>query len=79
MSVPTNIVEGCARNSERDYLHFLDVAIASASEVRYLIGLNSRLAILDNADHERLAGKYDELIRSVQKLLSSLRNPKSGA
>jgi len=38
VSVPTNIVEGCARNSQKDYLHFVDVAIASASEVRYLLG-----------------------------------------
>ena len=43
VSVPTNIVEGCARNSEKDYLHFVDVAIASASEVRYLLGLTTRL------------------------------------
>jgi four helix bundle protein len=79
VSVPTNIVEGCARNSERDYLHFVDVAIASASEVRYLLGLSARLGILQKADHEPLVHRYDDLIRSVQKLLSALRNPKPGA
>jgi four helix bundle protein len=81
VSVPTNIVEGCARNSERDYLHFLDVAIASASEVRYLLGLSARLGILEKAEQEPLVRKYDDLIRSVQKLLSSLRTrpPKAPA
>ena len=39
VSVPANLVEGCARRSERDYLHFVSIAISSASEVRYLIGL----------------------------------------
>jgi len=79
VSVPTNIVEGCARNSERDYLHFVDMAIASASEVRYLLGLSARLGILQKADQEPLVRRYDDLIRSVQKLLSTLRNPKPGA
>ena len=79
VSVPTNIVEGCARNSEKDYLHFIDVAIASASEVRYLLGLSARLGILQKADQEPLVRRYDDLIRSLQKLLSSLRNPKPGA
>ena len=73
VSVPTNIVEGCARNSEKDYLHFIDVAIASASEVRYLLGLSARLAILQKADQEPLVRRYDDLIRSLQKLLSLLR------
>ena len=79
VSVPTNIVEGCARNSERDYLHFVDMAIASASEVRYLLGLSARLGILKKADQEPLVRRYDDLIRSVQKLLTVLRNPKPGA
>ena len=79
VSIPTNIVEGCARNSEREYLHFVDVAIGSASEVRYLLGLSARLGILQKADQEPLVRRYDDLIRSVQKLLSALRNPKSEA
>lgn len=79
VSVPTNIVEGCARNSEKDYLHFVDVAIASASEVRYLLRLSGRLGILQKASEEALVRRYDDLIRSLQRLLSSLRNPKPGA
>jgi four helix bundle protein len=76
VSVPTNIVEGCARNSEKDYLHFVDVAIASASEVRYLLGLSARLGILQKTDDDPLVREYDDLIRSLQKLLTSLRRPK---
>ena len=78
VSVPTNIVEGCARNSEKDYLHFVDVAIASAAEVGYLLGLSARLGILQETDQGPLVRGYDELIRSLQKLLSALRNPKPG-
>jgi four helix bundle protein len=79
VSVPTNIVEGCARNSERDYLHFVAIAIASASEVRYLLGLSGRLGILQSVDQEPLVGGYDDLIRGLQKLLSVLRHPKPAA
>jgi four helix bundle protein len=79
VSVPTNIVEGCARNSEKDYLHFVDVAIASVSEVRYLLGLTTRLGILRSADEERLVSGYDDLVRSLQKLLSALRHPRPAA
>ena len=34
VSVPTNIVEGCARRSTRDSLHVLVIALGSASEVQ---------------------------------------------
>jgi hypothetical protein len=31
-----NIVEGCARDSEADYLHFLAIANASSRELEYV-------------------------------------------
>ena len=76
VSVPTNIVEGCARRTERDYLHYLDVALGSASEVRYLVGLAHRLDLLREADRDVLVQRYGELIRALQALIVALRDPK---
>ncbi len=72
VSAGTNIVEGCARRSLRDYVHFLWIAVASASEVRYLLGLAARLAFIEADDALLLAARYDELIRGTQKLIASL-------
>ena len=76
VSVPTNIVEGCARRTERDYLHFLDVALGSASEVRYLVGLAHRLGMLPQADRDEIVGRYTGLVRALQALIASLRDLK---
>ena len=74
VSVPANLVEGCARRSERDYLHFVGIAIGSASEVRYLIGLAVRLGFAIPADGERLKVGYSRIIRALQALVSSLNS-----
>ena len=72
VSVPVNIVEGCARRTTRDYLHFLSIALGSASETRYLLSLASRLSLLPAADVAALAPRYRELIRSLQRLIDAL-------
>jgi four helix bundle protein len=46
VSCASNIVEGCARTSESDYLHFLDIAYGSAREVAYQLSLARRLGML---------------------------------
>ncbi len=72
VSVPTNIVEGCARHSTRDYLQFMNIALGSASEARYLLDLSRRLGLVSSGDHERIEQLYNDIIPGLQKLLTTL-------
>lgn len=47
ISIPTNIVEGCSRDSNREHRHFLSIAFGSSREVIYLMELSVRLEMLD--------------------------------
>lgn len=69
VSVPTNIVEGSSRASLRDYVHFLRIAHGSANELRYLLGLVTRLGL---ADFRPLESASREIVLMLEKLTSSL-------
>ena len=72
VSVSTNIVEGCARRSESDYLRFLDIALSSANETDYLVDLCFRLSMLTEDAHQGCKKCSGPTVRSLQKLLNSL-------
>jgi four helix bundle protein len=72
VSIPTNIVEGSARRTTKDYVHFLVVALSSASELRYLLDLSKRLRILDVAEHRELDIRCGELLPALQGLIDAL-------
>ena len=75
VSIPSNIVEGCARNTEKDYLHFLDVAYGSLKELTYQISLAKRLDYLENADE--LENKAEETAKVLSGLINALRKPEA--
>ena len=79
VSVAANIVEGCARPTERHYLHFMSIAYASASEVAYLLRLAHRLDYLSAVDLESLEDPYDKLIRGMRNLIDRLKEQPQAA
>ena len=72
VSVATNIVEGCARRTTRDYLHFINIATGSAAETLYLLDLSTRLGFLRAEVYREFDQKYNQLLRGLQKLITSL-------
>ena len=59
VSIPTNIVEGCARRTRRDYGHLINLAHASAAEARYLLGLSRRLGYFPLISGNRMTSRID--------------------
>jgi four helix bundle protein len=57
LSVPTNIVEGCARESDKEFARFLEIAFSSLAETKYLIHFSSSLDYLSKELEAELRGK----------------------
>ncbi len=73
VSIPSNIVEGCARSSETEYIRFLEIAYGSAKEVEYQIGLSHRLGFLAEAPHQDLESRATESAKVLNGLIKALR------
>ena len=74
VSVPSNIVEGCARDSEADYLRFLNIAFGSLRELHYQLDLSKRLGFLPNEDSSLLEPTVVEAEKVLNGLIRALRD-----
>jgi four helix bundle protein len=71
-STPSNIVEGSARRTTADYLNFLYIALGSACEVKYLVGLATDLEFLSGPTIKLLADRCDHVVRQMERLVESV-------
>jgi four helix bundle protein len=68
ISVPSNIVEGCARESQGEYLRFLEIAFGSLRELHYQLSLAGRLGYTDNSS----VPECDSIMAETEKVLGAL-------
>src|SRR6267154_1052333 len=71
-SVPANIAEGSARNSKKDYLHFLYVARGSLTEAQYFIHLAHRLNYLNAPDADGLIAQTRRVFACPHGLIQAV-------
>jgi len=73
VSIPSNIAEGASRSSQKDFVHFLHIALGSASEIETQILIAARLLYLSNPDN--LLTRVTVIRKSINALIRSLRQP----
>ncbi len=73
MSIPTNIAEGCGRNTDAEFARFLQIAMGSASETEYQLILARDLEFLPKELYEKLHGGVEEVKRMLASLLKTVR------
>ncbi len=73
VSVPSNIVEGCARESQTEYFRFLVIAFGSLRELHYQFSLAKQLGYLDKNDFDAGESKIVEAEKVLSALLRAMR------
>jgi four helix bundle protein len=71
-SISTNIVEGSARRTTKEYFNFVSIARGSAGELHYLIDLASELGYLAGVAFKDLSSRADHVVRQLERLLQEL-------
>ena len=67
ISIPSNIAEGAARNSKKEFLQFLHISLGSISELETQLIIANRLGFLNNREIFPLKG-YGNRVSRINKL-----------
>jgi four helix bundle protein len=78
MSVPTNIVEGSAHESPREFARYLRYALASVSELEGHVQLARDLGMMTEPDFSALLARVVDVRKMLHGLLKRLRQRVAG-
>jgi four helix bundle protein len=78
LSVPSNVAEGYERNSNKEFIRFLNIAKGSCGELRTQLYISRKLDLLTKSDFDHLVAESKEisamlhgLSRAVAKRLTT--------
>lgn len=78
ISIPSNIAEGQARGSAREFLRFLAIAKGSVAEIETQLIIARRLRFLNEDDFNELSMDLNELSRMLYALMKILDSKTNG-
>jgi four helix bundle protein len=73
VSVPSNIAEGSARNSRKEFVNFLHIAQGSIAELETQILVSQDLGFVDKDRSSSLLEELDQISKMIIGLQKSLR------
>jgi len=77
LSIASNIAEGCAKNSDKDFLRYIRISLGSAAELKCQLIIANDIKIIDNADCETLLSDLTEIAKMLKGLERNLVNKTS--
>lgn len=77
-SIPTNIVEGRAQSTEREFARFLRYAIASSAETEYHLIAARDKGVISDRNYESLTAQVIEVRKMLHGLVGKLTKGSSG-
>jgi four helix bundle protein len=73
VSIPSNVAEGAARRTTRDFIAFLHIARGSFAELETQLHLARDIGYLDDAALVPVLGRLDEVGRLLNAVIVGLR------
>jgi len=73
ISIPSNISEGASRQSNKEFIQFLYIALGSASEVETQLIIAKELNFIDSKDLDYLLKSLEKIKKMLNGLIKSLK------
>lgn len=74
VSIASNIAEGSGFGTDKNFIHFIEISYASASELETQVILSLDLGFIDENIMEDACEKINEIQKMLAGLISSLKN-----
>ena len=74
VSIPSNIAEGSQRDSNKEFIRFLNIAKGSAAELNTQLIISHRLNLIGDKNLAYLQNELNEILKMVSGLINSLKD-----
>jgi len=74
ISIPSNIAEGSARESNKEYIHFLYIALGSVAELDTQLRIAKDLGFINSKEFKEIIEKLDEIGKMLSGLITHRKN-----